>query len=145
MFYFCYILAVSKRPLGMETLIYRYFQGCYSSCSLLHRIAVPTSADSAVWNTCWKGAFVVLYCCNTLAMSTRSLGVKRAILSTVSMLLFLPLISSNYFRSTTICGVGHFELLLDGRLETQERCRHTVIIYFTICSYASKFDVINMT
>ena len=128
MFYFCYSLVVSKRPLGMETPIYRYFRGCYSSCSLLHRIAVPPSADSAVWNTCWKGAFFVFYCWNTQAMSTWSLGVKRAMLSTASMLFFLPLISSNYCRSTTICGVGHFKFLLEGRLDTQERGGHSVII-----------------
>ena len=130
----------------METLIYRYFEGCYSSCSLLHRIAVPPSADSAVWNTSWKIAFFVFYCWNTQAMSTWSLGVKRGILSTASMLFFVPLISSDDCRSTTICNVGHFELLLQGRhtRAMQAHCNH-IVYHLFLCEQVCRHKYINLS
>ena len=47
-----------------------------SSCRLLHQVAVPSSAVSAISNPCWKGAFILFFLWDSHVMSTRSVGVK---------------------------------------------------------------------
>ena len=123
----CFTLKVLHRSVLYEGIrhknaTYRHLQW-YSSCCLLRRVAVPSSAVSDISNPCWKGAFIVFYLWiwDTHVMSAWSIRVKAPAcrhLQCYSYCCLVNLLHCITVNLPVICGIDRFELVLEGRQVT---------------------------
>ena len=110
----------------------------YSSCHLLHQVAISSSAVLAISSPCWKGAFILFYLYSHV-MSARSIGVKALSCRHLQCYSYCRLV--NLLHQITACIAIHYLWRWPVRTHVGREISHTRVIWAQ-CTYILLFRII---